>query len=131
MHPGFGRLAYDRPGELSDEHGRGERQQRGQQRPEDDDQQDQDEHDGQVLAEVARSRGTLAGVDLRGHLTGQVRVQITWQGAGLDGVAQAVSELLSGAVGADVHAGQDLKLHGLTVAADAEVLDPLHAGHPG
>src|SRR6202035_3282814 len=84
---------------------------------------------GQVLAQVDRPLGGLAGVGLGGHLTGQAGVQAGGQGAGLDGVAEAGDELVGGALGAEVDVGQDLQLHRLTVPAGAEVLDPLHVGY--
>lgn len=90
--------------------------QRRQERAEDDEQQDHDEQDGQVLAQVDRSLGGLAGVGLGGHLTGQVGVQ----GAGLDGVAEARDEMVGGALGAEVDVGEDLQLNRLTVSAGGE-----------
>lgn len=107
MQAGLGGLADHRPGELGDEHGGGEGQQRRQQRAEDNEQQRQDEQDGQVLAQVARLLGGLAGVGLGGQRAGQVGAQITGQCAGSDGVPEAGREVLGGALGVEVDVGQD------------------------
>jgi len=67
LQAGLARLGDHRPGELGNEHGRGDGQQRRQDRAEHHQQQGQDEQDRQVLAEVGRSLPGLAGVGLGGH----------------------------------------------------------------
>ncbi len=131
LQAGPARLGDHRPGELGDQHGWGQGQQRSEQRAEHGQQQDQDEHDGQVLSQVDRPLRGLARVSLGGHLTGQVGAQAAGERTGSDGAPQAGYKLLGRPLGAEVDARQCLQLHRLAVPADPEVPDPLHMADRG
>ncbi len=131
LQPRLARLCDHRTGELGDQNGRGQGQQRRQQRAEHDEQQQQDERDRQVLAEVARPMRGLARIDLRGHRTGHVGVQVAGQGGGLNCPAETGDKLPRGALGVEVDTGLDLQLARRPIATDSQVPDLPHVGDPG
>jgi hypothetical protein len=130
LESGLARRADHRPGQLGDHHGGREREQRGQDRAEDDEHQREDEHDGQVLADVSGLTGAFGRVGLRGQRPGEVSGQIAGQPGGPDRTAQCAVERFQRALGGEVQSRKHLQLLDPAVAADAEVLDLLHGGDP-
>ena len=133
LEPGLAGLGDHRPGQLGDEHGGRQGEQRRQHGPEHSHQQDQDEHDRQVLAQIARAPRTGWRQSARppgrpGARAGQAAARGPRRpGAGRPPAARRARV-------AHVDPGQHQQLDRPPVGADAQVLDLAdrrHRGQPG